>query len=231
MKINRPTLIIDEVKARKNIAFMAGKAKKSNLLFRPHFKTHQSATVARWFREMGVNHIAVSSLAMAHYFYQHGWDDIHIAFPYNLLEHQELYELAKHIKLTVSIESQQALTHLKFHMKTPIHYMIETDVGYGRTGIDARNWESILSLADQGNSICQFSGLMAHAGHTYDAHGTDEIEKAHPDEKDQSKPLAKYADIKRLEGPGPWALRQDRFREPLRGRQRIQQSQTCWREL
>ena len=72
MKINRPTLIIDEVKARKNIAFMAGKAKKSNLLFRPHFKTHQSATVARWFREMGVNHIAVSSLAMAHYFYQHG---------------------------------------------------------------------------------------------------------------------------------------------------------------
>ena len=179
MKINRPTLIIDEVKARKNIAFMAGKAKKSNLLFRPHFKTHQSATVARWFREMGVNHIAVSSLAMAHYFYQHGWDDIHIAFPYNLLEHQELYELAKHIKLTVSIESQQALTHLKFHMKTPIHYMIETDVGYGRTGIDARNWESILSLADQENSICQFSGLMAHAGHTYDAHGIDEIEKAH----------------------------------------------------
>ena len=90
MKITRPTLIIDEVKARKNIAFMADKAKKYNLLFRPHFKTHQSATVARWFREMGVNHIAVSSLAMAHYFYQHGWDDIHIAFPYNLLEHQKL---------------------------------------------------------------------------------------------------------------------------------------------
>ena len=179
MKITRPTLIIDEVKARKNIAFMAEKAKKSNMVFRPHFKTHQSATVARWFREMEVNHIAVSSLAMAHYFYRHGWDDIHIAFPYNVLEHQELNELAKHIKLTVSIESQQALTHLKSHMKTPIRYMIKTDVGYGRTGIDASNWESILSLADQGNSICQFSGLMAHAGHTYDAHGTDEIEKAH----------------------------------------------------
>ena len=25
--------------------------------------------------------------------------------------------------------------------------------------------------ANQGNSKCQFSGLMAHAGHTYDARG------------------------------------------------------------
>ena len=166
-------------KQEKTLPLWLKRPKNLIMVFRPHFKTHQSATVARWFREMGVNHIAVSSLAMAHYFYRHGWDDIHIAFPYNVLEHQELNELAKHIKLTVSIESQQALTHLKSHMKTPIRYMIKTDVGYGRTGIDASNWESILSLADQGNSICQFSGLMAHAGHTYDAHGTDEIEKVH----------------------------------------------------
>ncbi len=179
MKIHRPTLIIDEKKAKKNIAFMANKAKKSNVLFRPHFKTHQSATVAQWFREIGVTQIAVSSLAMANYFYKHGWNDIHIAFPYNLLEHEELNELAKHIKLRVSIESQQALTHLKSHIKNPIQYMIKIDVGYGRTGIDASNWTTILSLADQGNSICQFSGLMAHAGHTYDAHGLFEIENVH----------------------------------------------------
>ena len=179
MKINRPTLIIDEKKARRNIAFMAEKAKKSNLIFRPHFKTHQSATVAQWFREVGVNHIAVSSLAMAHYFYQYGWNDIHIAFPYNILEHQGLNELAKNMKLKVSIESQKALNHLKFHVKNPIQYMIKTDVGYGRTGIDASNWKSILSLANQGNSICQFSGLMAHAGHTYNARGLHDIEKTH----------------------------------------------------
>ena len=55
-------------KQRRNITFMADKAKKLNLIFRPHFKTHQSATIARWFREVGVKQIAVSSLAMAHYF-------------------------------------------------------------------------------------------------------------------------------------------------------------------
>ena len=179
MKIKRPTLIIDEVKVRKNIDSMAEKAKRLNLLFRPHFKTHQSATVAQWFREVGVNQIAVSSVAMAHYFYQHGWDDIHIAFPYNLLEYEEMNELASHIKLTLSIESQEALTHLKSHVEHPLSYMIKTDVGYGRTGIDAANWKLILSLANQGNSMCKFSGLMAHAGHTYEAHGSLEIEKRH----------------------------------------------------
>jgi len=179
MKINRPTLIIDEKKARRNIASMAEKAKKLNLIFRPHFKTHQSATVAQWFREIGVTQIAVSSLSMARYFYKHDWDDIHIAFPYNMLEHQELNELAEHIKIKVSIESQEALNHLKSHVKNPIQYMIKTDVGYGRTGIDASNWKLILSLANQGNSTCQFSGLMAHAGHTYDARGLNDIEKTH----------------------------------------------------
>ena len=179
MKINRPTLIIDEKKVRRNIASMAEKAKKLNLIFRPHFKTHQSATVAHWFREIGVTQIAVSSLSMARYFYKHDWDDIHIAFPYNMLEHQELNELAEHIKIKVSIESQEALNHLKSHVKNPIQYMIKTDVGYGRTGIDASNWKLILSLANQGNSTCQFSGLMAHAGHTYDARGLNDIEKTH----------------------------------------------------
>ena len=71
---------------------MADKAKKLNQIFRPHFKTHQSATIARWFREVGVKQIAVSSVAMAYYFYKHDWDDIHIAFPYNILEYQELNE-------------------------------------------------------------------------------------------------------------------------------------------
>ena len=179
MKINRPTLIIDEKKARKNIASMAEKAKKLNLIFRPHFKTHQSATVAQWFREIGVTQIAVSSLSMARYFYKHDWDDIHIAFPYNILEYQELNELAEHIKIKVSIESQEALNHLKSRVKNPIQYMIKTDVGYGRTGIDASNWKLIFSLANQGNSTCQFSGLMAHAGHTYDARDLNDIEKTH----------------------------------------------------
>ncbi|GEM_PF-2678622 len=38
------------------------KAKQHNLLFRPHFKTHQSKTIGKWFKEKGVNKITYYKL-------------------------------------------------------------------------------------------------------------------------------------------------------------------------
>ncbi len=40
---------------------MAQKATNANVLFRPHFKTHQSKGIGDLFREQGVTRIAVSS--------------------------------------------------------------------------------------------------------------------------------------------------------------------------
>ena len=65
---------------------MAAKAKNNNIIFRPHFKTHQSKKVGEWFREEGVDKITVSSVSMAKYFIEHNWKDITIAFPFNILE-------------------------------------------------------------------------------------------------------------------------------------------------
>lgn len=67
----KPTLVIDEVKCRNNIRSMADKALANNLIFRPHFKTHQSAKVGNWFRDYGVDRITVSSVDMAGYFTEH----------------------------------------------------------------------------------------------------------------------------------------------------------------
>ena len=61
MDIVRPTLILDKEVCLRNIERMAEKAKAKNLLFRPHFKTHQSATVGEWFRDAGITAITVSS--------------------------------------------------------------------------------------------------------------------------------------------------------------------------
>src|SRR6476620_10300974 len=85
-QITRPTLLLDEARCRRNIERMASKARRSNVRFRPHFKTHQSAQIGEWFREAGVNAITVSSVKMAEYFASHGWDDITIAFPANWRE-------------------------------------------------------------------------------------------------------------------------------------------------
>ena len=84
--ISKPTLIIDASRAKANIQRMKAKAEAQGAVFRPHFKTHQSGVVGQWFRQKGIDRITVSSVSMASYFADHGWDDILIAFPVNLLE-------------------------------------------------------------------------------------------------------------------------------------------------
>ena len=83
--ITTPTLILDETKCKQNIANMYHKSQKHGVLLRPHFKTHQSLQVGRWFKEAGVSKIIVSSLQMASYFAPE-WNDITVAFPVNVLE-------------------------------------------------------------------------------------------------------------------------------------------------
>ena len=84
LKITRPTLLLDEQKCRANIARMAEKASGNKLIFRPHFKTHQSLELGRWFKDYGVTSITVSSVEMAEYFSSE-WNDITFAFPLNTI--------------------------------------------------------------------------------------------------------------------------------------------------
>ena len=94
LRITRPTLLVDENKVRRNIARMAQKARDAQVQLRPHFKTHQCATIGDWCRDAGVRHITVSSLEMATYFADHGWRDITVAFPCNVAQLDLLQELA-----------------------------------------------------------------------------------------------------------------------------------------
>jgi D-serine deaminase-like pyridoxal phosphate-dependent protein len=73
--ITKPTLLIDKKKCKRNIEMMFLKAKINNVVFRPHFKTHQSLDIGQWFKELGVDKITVSSLEMAQYFSSE-WKDI-----------------------------------------------------------------------------------------------------------------------------------------------------------
>ena len=97
INISKPTLILDKERCMANITRMQEKAKNSNVHFRPHFKTHQSAFIGNWFRRLGIHSITVSSAGMAKYFSAYGWRDITIAFPVNLLEMNILSELANEV--------------------------------------------------------------------------------------------------------------------------------------
>ena len=180
MKIRRPTLLLDEKKCKANISRMAEKASRNKIIFRPHFKTHQSLEIGRWFKEVGVNQITVSSLEMA-IFFSKEWDNITVAFPMNHNEIDAINMLAGTIHLNVLIESLDSVEFLKKHLHQPIGFFIKIDIGYHRTGIQPQATDEINSIlaASKENDNLIFQGFLAHAGQTYKCRGPQEIQHIH----------------------------------------------------
>ncbi|MEQ9413859.1 MAG: amidophosphoribosyltransferase, partial [Cyclobacteriaceae bacterium] len=108
-EINQPTLLLDKQKCIQNIDRLVDKAKQSNVNLRPHFKTHQSHEIGRWFKERGVSCCTVSSLKMAQYFSEDGWNDITVAFPLNCLEVDLINTLASTIQLNLLVSVGEVL--------------------------------------------------------------------------------------------------------------------------
>ena len=183
MKLVRPTLLLDEVKCKKNIQHFAEKARKAQVKLRPHFKTHQSHMVGEWFRQAGINSCTVSSIKMAAYFVEDGWNDITVAFPLNFLEAEEINRMAKVCKLTLCIVSVDALKKLTEKLTQSVNCQIEVDTGYHRTGVDARNFpriDEIISFISN-HPLLTFSGFLTHAGQSYATRSLTEILKVHND--------------------------------------------------
>lgn len=174
--IKLPTLIIDTQKAGRNIKKMAEKARLSNAVFRPHFKTHQSAEVANLFKKYGVNKITVSSVSMALFFAQQGWNDITVAFPFNILEVNTINQLAIENTINLLVESEYVTRLLLDNLKYPVGLFIKIDTGYHRTGLPANSTEieKIITLVSQKQNV-RFKGFLTHAGHSYHARSKDEI--------------------------------------------------------
>ena len=179
--IKKPCLLLDKTKCINNIKGMIDRAQRCNLTFRPHFKTHQSAEIGEWFRELGVDKITVSSLQMAQYFAEHNWNDITVAMPVNLREMDTIDELAEKITLNILVESAESIHHLEAELKHKVNAYIKVDTGYHRTGITAGDTESIQSLLNyiKASSQIKFKGFLAHSGQNYKASDANEIHKNH----------------------------------------------------
>jgi D-serine deaminase-like pyridoxal phosphate-dependent protein len=176
-KIIKPTLLLDESKCRNNIRSMAAKARNSGVIFRPHFKTHQSLTIGNWFREEGIKCITVSSVTMGKHFADDGWDDITIAFPFNLREISGLKHIAGKANVNILVSDLSQAEKLRNTINFDSGYYIKINTGNNRSGID---WnESILQQRIVNtlntNSHLRFKGFLTHTGHTYKAENISEI--------------------------------------------------------
>lgn len=176
--IKTPTILLNEDQVRANIEKMAKKAFTQGVRFRPHFKTHQSAEIGCWFKEINVDAITVSSVRMAQYFAKNGWEDITIAFPVNLREMEEIRKLSHQIKLGLLVDHWDVAKVLAQDKAIRADVWIKIDTGMIRAGVDWQNEQQQLELARliQGSTHLRFRGLLTHAGQTYHAESPLEIQ-------------------------------------------------------
>lgn len=159
---------------------MARKAAGQNLTLRPHCKTHQSAEIASWLRDFGVNSITVSSFQMARYFARAGWEDILVAFPFQPGETENLRSLSEQCNLSVLVDTPASLPFFH-HIPSQVGLYIDIDTGYGRTGIKTENpdlIEQIILKAGE-NPNLEFRGFYCHAGHSYKAGNREGLNSIH----------------------------------------------------
>ncbi|MDP4997428.1 MAG: alanine racemase [Saprospiraceae bacterium] len=180
-KIDKPTLLLDKNKCLTNIRSMVQRAASAGVHLRPHFKTHQSKEIGRWFRGFGVDRIAVSSLRMAAYFASDQWTDITVAVPVNLREIGLIRELAGKIRLQLTAESLASLQFLEKNLNEPVEIMIEIDPGYHRTGLESHQTDTLDAMIGfmETSSFLRFKGLLSHAGHSYHANSPAAIMDIH----------------------------------------------------
>ncbi|NND07476.1 MAG: alanine racemase [Saprospiraceae bacterium] len=169
MNVTTPTVLLDQSRTLSKIDQMVQKARALGMGLRPHFKTHQSAEVARWFLAAGVRKATVSSVQMARYFVDAGWNDLTIAFPINYREWPEISQLADRAHINVILTCPEALPLLLYHQGANLGIFLKIDVGYHRTGFDPQSKIAITHCLDQLQSHPNytFKGFLSHAGHTY----------------------------------------------------------------
>jgi D-serine deaminase-like pyridoxal phosphate-dependent protein len=179
LSLSEPVLLLDPTRARRNIHRMAERARHAGVRLRPHFKTHQSQGVGRWFREAGVEAITVSSLAMAEYFAADGWNDITLAFPFHPGMRQRVEALAQRVHLAITIADPLALDGVEFGAR--LDAWLKIDVGSRRTGFDPADGDTLSRAASTiaAHRYLTLRGLLAHAGHSYAARDAAAIDHAH----------------------------------------------------
>jgi D-serine deaminase-like pyridoxal phosphate-dependent protein len=183
--VAKPTMLLREGVVRENVRAMGMRCAASGATFRPHFKTHQSAEIAEWFRSVaGARCAAVSSVDMAEYFAAHGWDDLLIAFVVNPRQIAQINTgpLSKIGQLGLIVDSHEALATLTERLAVPnVSVWVEIDVGQKRTGVPSADRATVVGLAKAiaASAKIRLAGLLTHAGQTYHAVSKKEVADIH----------------------------------------------------
>jgi D-serine deaminase-like pyridoxal phosphate-dependent protein len=187
--LRTPAILIDRVKALRNIARMQDAANRRGVRLRPHSKTHKSPLVAQWQIERGAVGICCAKLGEAEVFTnalrlcsaQAGKLDIRLPYPLNPFNADRVVALLDRVDLSFIVDHPVVAKQWSDAMMIrgkQVDVLVKVDVGFHRCGIDPDAREAMPMIkAVASLPGLRLRGLLSHAGQAYHAHSEDELRK------------------------------------------------------
>ncbi len=168
-EVDTPALILERAACERNLARMANFFRDRPAKLRPHFKNHKCVTLAKRQLAAGAVGITCAKLAEAEVLVAHGVTDILIANqvvgPHKVTR---LARLACEAKIAVAVdhpEQVQAIAAAARAAGSPVHLLIEVDIGMGRCGVAPGTSARMLAEEILRTEGVRFAGLQAYEGH------------------------------------------------------------------
>ncbi len=175
-----PFLVVDESRVRANAARMRARMESLKVSLRPHVKTAKCLEAALICSGGVPGPITVSTLKEAEQFASHGFRDILYAVgmvPAKLDHALQLVRQGISLKLvTDNVMAAQAIAQAARQQGLALPTLIEIDVDGHRSGVKPDDRERLLAIG--GALGPQLSGVMTHAGGSYNSRSIDEIRAA-----------------------------------------------------
>jgi D-serine deaminase-like pyridoxal phosphate-dependent protein len=186
-ELRTPSLLLDRARLDRNLARMAERMRRLGADLKPHLKTAKSAEIARRATAGFSGGITVSTLAEARYFAEAGFRDITYAVgivPTKLDEAAALMRRGVALTLvTDHLAMARAVGDRGRKLGARFALLIEIDPGSGRAGVDPASPRliDVARAAVEGGS--ELVGVLTHAGHSYGAHGPEELRQVAEQER------------------------------------------------
>lgn len=167
--LSTPALILDRPRLEANALRMKRKVEGLGIVLRPHVKTSKSIDVLNLLSSGEDRPITVSTLAEARYFHAHGVTDILYAVgiaPVKLPEVVALIRAGCKMRIILDTpEAAQAVRTTADRENVSIETLIEIDSDGHRAGVDP---DDPLLIEIGRGLAANLSGVMSHAGASYD---------------------------------------------------------------
>lgn len=187
-ELQTPCLLLEQERMKRNLARLRDRMVGFGVALRPHLKTCKSVEVARLMMPTPQGPATVSTLREAEEFAAAGVRDLTYAVGIAPQKLERVAALrAQGADLSVVLDSREQAEAVAARSRAgggPIPALIEIDADGHRAGVRPADREQLLAIGKLlGNGGAELRGVLTHAGASYNARNSTELEAAAEQER------------------------------------------------